>query len=65
MDGMFTFIATSFWSSTTLPIFMNVQSERGLIVQNSGKMPASQRGRANLCVLHSRREAILAPNGLG
>lgn len=24
MDGMFTFIATSFWSSTTLPIFMNV-----------------------------------------
>lgn len=58
MDGKFPSIATSFRSSTTLPIFMNVQSKRGLVVQNSEKMPATQRGRANLCVLHSCREAI-------
>lgn len=32
MGGMFAFIATPSWSSTTLPMFMNVYSERGSIV---------------------------------
>lgn len=32
MGGMFAFIAAPSWSSTTLPMFMNVYSERGSIV---------------------------------